>query len=156
MKKILNTIGDTYTDEAKKILSSVGEADYKILTQDELLNIIEDYDVAVIGLGLNFDKLVLDKAKKLKAVATATTGLDHIDTEHAKEKGIEVISLRGQTEFLDTITGTAELAFGIIINLFRRIHPAFDHVKGGGWNREAFIGHNMSKRVLLVRDVLEE
>jgi D-3-phosphoglycerate dehydrogenase / 2-oxoglutarate reductase len=141
--KILNTIGENYTKEAKTTLEALGEVDYKTLTQSELKEIIGEYDFAVIGLGLNFHKEELKKADKLKAIATATTGLDHIDVEYAKEKEIEVLSLRGEDEFLNTITGTAELSAGLMIDLLRMTPHAFNEVKNHKWERENFRGHNL-------------
>ena len=146
--KILNTIGDVYTQGAKEILEEVGDVDYKILTQDNLLESIGEYEIAVIGLGLSFMKDVLEKAEKLKIIATATTGLDHIDVKFAKLKGITVLSLRGENDFLDTITGTAELAWGLLIDVVRLTPWAFDNVKEYKWEREKFRGHNLYGKTL--------
>lgn len=146
--KIVNTIGDIYTTQAKQILESFGEVDYVSWNQDELVENIEAYDIAIIGLGLNFTADVLQKATHLKAIGTATTGLDHIDREVAKEKGIEVLSLRGETEFLETITGTAELGWGILLDLLRGISHGFESVKNYEWDRERFRGTELRGKTL--------
>ncbi len=145
--KILNTITE-YPQEAKKVLATLGSVDYRQLTQEELLGCISDYDIIMVQLGLNLHKDVLDRAKNLKVIATSTTGLDHIDIVYAKEKGIAVISLRGEDAFLRTITGTAELAFGMLIDLARRSPWAFNSVKSSVWDRDLFRGHNMSGMTL--------
>jgi len=146
--KILNTIGETYTEKAKKILSTLGGVTYKTPSQEGLSAIISDYDVVVVGLGLRFHKEILKGAKNLKVIATATTGLDHIDVEYAKERGIEILSLRGEDQFLNTITGTAELAWGLMIDLVRFTPWAFDSVKNYKWEREKFRGHNLYGKTL--------
>lgn len=146
--KILNTIGNVYTDEARGILTKVGVVDDFAGTQKELALRIVSSDIVVCGLGFRFDREVLEHAKNLRAIATATTGLDHIDLEYAKEHGIEVISLKGETAFLDTITGTAELAAGLMIDLMRGISPAFESVKHYEWDRERFRGHVLCGKVL--------
>ncbi len=146
--RILNTIGGVYSGEGRQILDRLGEVDYLSPTQSELQDIIKNYDAAVIGIGLIFDKKILDGGTRLKYIATATTGLDHIDLEYAKKKGIEIISLRGENEFLDTITGTAELAMGLTLALFRRIPHAFDAVKRHEWEREKFRGYNLHGKTL--------
>lgn len=145
---ILNTLGKEYPEEARKILSRMGKVEYRTLGQKAFERMIGDYDIAVTALGLRFDAAVLEKARKLKAIVTATTGLDHIDLEHTKGKGIVVLSLRGETKFLNTITGTAELAAGLMIELLRRMPHAFDDVKNGRWNRGAFRGHNLYGQTL--------
>lgn len=146
--KILNTIGEKFSPQGKEILASLGQTDYLDLDQNGLLNIIEKYDIILVGLGLNIDKEVIDKAKNLKIIVTATTGLDHIDISCAESKSIKILSLRGENEFLDTITGTAELAFGLIIDLLRYTPWAFDDVKNYHWDREKFRGYNLSGKTL--------
>lgn len=145
--KILNTITE-YPNEAKEVIEKIGYVDYKQLSQDELVACIGEYDIIMVQLGLNLHKDVLDQARNLKVIATSTTGLDHIDVAYAKERGIAVISLRGEDAFLRTITGTAELAFGILIDLARRSPWAFDSVKSYAWDRNLFRGHNMSGMTL--------
>ena len=145
--KILNTISE-YPNEAKAILETLGSVDYRKLTQEVFLACVGAYDIIMVQLGLNIHKEVLDRATNLKVIATSTTGLDHIDVVYAKTKGIEVISLRGEDAFLRTITGTAELAFGMLIDLARRSPWAFDSVKSFAWDRDLFRGHNMSGMTL--------
>ncbi|OGZ12584.1 MAG: hypothetical protein A3D67_04220 [Candidatus Lloydbacteria bacterium RIFCSPHIGHO2_02_FULL_51_22] len=146
--RILNTIRKEYPQEAQNILKKLGMVYYREFSQKELARYIGEYDAAVIGLGLTFDKEVLAQAKNLKVIATATTGLDHIDLEEAKKSGIEVLSLSGETAFLNTITGTAELAAGLMIELLRRTPHAFESVKKYEWNRDAFRGHNLYGQTL--------
>ena len=141
--KILNTIGVDFAEKAKAITATLGESNYKSVSQTDLPSEIEKYDIAIVGLANKFDKEVLVRAKNLKVIATPTTGLDHIDHAFAKERGIEILSLRGETEFLNSITGTAELAFGLLIDLLRMTPFSFNDVKEGRWNREQWRGHNL-------------
>src|SRR3989344_7275701 len=147
-RKILNTIGEAFAPEAKTILNKLGSVDYRVPTQTELETVIADYEIAVIGLGLVFNKSVLEQASKLNVIATATSGLDHIDVSRAKELGIKVLSLKGETDFLNSITGTAELGWGLILDLWRRMPWAFDSVKHGEWKREKFAGFNLYEKTL--------
>jgi len=137
--KILNIIKD-FSDEGKDILGTLGDVDYVSLGQKELEEKIADYDVLMVRIGLDINKKVIDNGKKLRVIATATTGLNHIDVEYAKSKGINIVSLRGESEFLDTITGTAELAFGLLIDLMRLTPWAFDSVKNYELKLEKFKG----------------
>lgn len=57
-----------------------------------------------------------------RAIAFPGTGTDHIDLEAAKERGIKVISLRGETKFLKSIPSTAELTMWFMLELLRRPH----------------------------------
>src|SRR3989344_2780366 len=146
--RILNTLGKTYSVEAHTILSRLGKVTYQTQGQKQLEANIEKYDIAIIGLGVFFTAPVFKKGKNLKAIVSATTGLDHIDLREAKRRGVGILSLRGETKFLNTITGTAELAMGLMIDLLRRTPHAFDSVKRYEWNREAFRGHNLYGQTL--------
>lgn len=141
--RILNTIGEAFDPKAKDILNRLGKVDYKTPSQKELLEKIGDYDLVLCGLGLVFSAEVLKKASRLKMLATATTGLDHIDLTAAEERGIKILSLKGEEDFLNTISGTAELALGILLSLARNIPQATAAVLKGEWNREAFKGHSL-------------
>jgi len=146
--RILNTIGPIYTPEAKKILEKIGKVDYlELETQKQLEGKISDYDIAVIGLGLNYDKKIIDAGKKLKIIATASTGTDHIDLKYAKEKGVTVLSLKNERKFLDSITGTAELSLLLMLALARNFLPATKSASDYCWT-EKFRGHNMCEKTL--------
>jgi D-3-phosphoglycerate dehydrogenase len=86
---------------------------------------------------------VLDASSKLAFVVTPTTGLDHIDLEHAKRRGIEVISLRGESAFLEDVHSTAEHAFALLLALARKVPAAHEDVASGRWRREPFIGFEL-------------
>ncbi len=146
--KILNTIGENFANEAKKKLELLGAVTYKIPTQVELEKEIENFDMIVVGLGLLVNKAVIENGKNLKVIATATTGLDHIDVACAEEKGIKVVSLKNDLEFMKKITGTAELAWGLLIALIRKIPSSLESVKKGEWKREDFKGNTLSGKTL--------
>ena len=146
--KILNTLGSHFASRAKDILDTLGDVDYREITHKELLGVADQYDIIVVGLYPMIDKEVIDKAKKLKYIAIPANTLENIDVEHAESKGIKVVSLWGETEFLNTITGTAELAMGLLIDIVRFTPWAFDNVKEYKWEREKFRGHNLYGKML--------
>lgn len=146
--KILNTIGEKFAEKGKKILEGLGIVDYLELSQSQLEEKIADYDILIIGLGLVVDRGVIEKAKNLKIIACPATGLDHIDLVYCGENKIKVLSLKGETEFLNSITGTAELAFGLMISLLRKIPFAFDDVKKNYWRRDDYFGNNLKDKTL--------
>ena len=146
--KILNTLGTHFASRAKEILDTLGDVDYHELSHKELLEIADKYDVIVVGLYPMIDKEVMDKGTKLKCIAIPANTLENIDVEYAKAKGIEVVSLWGELEFLNTITGTAELAMGLLIDVVRFTPWAFDNVKEYKWEREKFRGHNLYGKTL--------
>lgn len=146
--KILNTLGSHFAPAAKVILGTLGNVDYREVTHKELLGIAGQYDIIVTGLFPMIDKEVMDKAETLKYIAIPANTLENIDVKYAQSKGIEVVSLWGETDFLNTITGTAELACGLMIDIVRATPWAFDDVKNYKWEREKFRGRNLYGKTL--------
>jgi D-3-phosphoglycerate dehydrogenase len=94
------------------------------------------------------DAALLDAAPRLRAIATATTGLDHIDLKAARERGVEVLSLRGENEFLRSATATAEHTWALLLTLMRRIPAAAAAARRGEWDRDAFRGRELEGKRL--------
>ncbi len=102
----------------------------------------------VVRLAYKIDKSWMDKMPKLKVIATPTTGLNHVDLEEAKKRGIKVISLKGHTSFLKDIPSTAEETLALMMALVRNIPWSFDDVKKGNWNRDKWRGHQFIHKTL--------
>ncbi len=145
--KILNTIKN-FTPTANDILKDLGSVDYLNLDQQHLLEKISSYNILIIGIGLSIDKEIIDDAENLELIATATTGLDHIDVDYVQKRDIKIISLIDELKFLDSISGTAELAFGLMVCMMRPIIPSFNSIMNYEFNRERFCGHNLSGNTL--------
>lgn len=141
---LLITEPDSFSQEARQILSGFCEIDAQESTYASLSTIIHKYDILFIRLGIKFDRKLLAKASRLSYLVSPTTGLDHIDLEAAQEFGIHVLSLKGETEFLRQVSATAELAWGLILSLLRNLPWAFEDVKKGNWERDRFRGHELS------------
>lgn len=105
-------------------------------------------DILVVGLKYMIDDSWIDEMSNLKVVATATTGLNHIDVNLLDRKGVKLISLRGQKSFLRKIPSTAEEALGLILALARNIPWAFNDVRDGRWNRDKWRGHQLAHKTL--------
>ena len=70
---------------------------------------------------VRIDAAAIDAAKRLKAIATPSTGLDHIDLAAAQRRGIAVLSLKDDMDFLNSLTATAELAWALLLSVVRRL-----------------------------------
>lgn len=101
-------------------------------------------EVLWVRLRHHIDGRVLDAAPGLRAIVSPTTGLNHIAVDEAARRGIEVLSLRGETEFLRDVRATAELTIGLMLALLRRLPAAMSHVQEGGWDRDGFRGNELS------------
>jgi D-3-phosphoglycerate dehydrogenase len=111
---------------------------------DALLREIRNADAYIASLHVHLDAELIAAARKLRVIATPSTGLDHLDLKAADARGITLLSLKYDREFLDTITATAELAWGLTLACLRRIPWAFDATKTGKWSHDKFRGHQLS------------
>jgi phosphoglycerate dehydrogenase-like enzyme len=89
-------ISDGIEDIGKKILLGAGfEVVDKKLTPEELLKEIPSYDAIIVRSATKVTKEVIDTGKNLKVIARGGVGLDNIDVQHAKGKGIKVLNTPG-------------------------------------------------------------
>jgi D-3-phosphoglycerate dehydrogenase len=138
----------SFSQRGIEALGDLGQLDALDLTQSELTNRVGNYDVLVVRLGLRVNAEVLAAGKRLQAVVTPTTGLDHIDSMIARQRGIAVLSLKGERDFLDKVVGTAEHTMALMLSLLRHIPFAFDAVKCNEWRRDLYRGRELCERRL--------
>jgi D-3-phosphoglycerate dehydrogenase / 2-oxoglutarate reductase len=145
---ILNSEPNHYSREALKILETIGDVTEKDCDRNELISQIPNVDILIVRLRNNIDSEVLSKATRLKIIVSATTGLNHIDLNAAQKNGVKVLSLQGESEFLASITATSELAWALLLSLYRRIPFAAKHVENGGWSRDKYKGKQLKDKTL--------
>ncbi len=120
----------------------------RLNTPDEdTLELLSSVDGIIAPLKFLYDKEKIDSFSKLKIIGTACTGAPHVDVEYANSKGIKVMYLRHEKEFLKTITPTAEMSFALLFAVSRRIPWAFKAVCGGTWNRNDWPSQRMLSRM---------
>tara|TARA_R110000851_G_scaffold167487_2_gene313157 strand:- start:745 stop:1665 length:921 start_codon:yes stop_codon:yes gene_type:complete len=133
-------------------LNSFGRVDY---LPDSPTNIIRDmvstlnYDV--IFCNPNKQNYMLDEyiLKHFNGtILTASTGLNHIDTNYCKQRGIKVLSHKNDIRFLNDLPSTAELAFGLMSSILRNIPSSFDDVKKGNWDYDSHMGHQLKDKTI--------
>lgn len=89
---IIDSVHETIAQELGKFM----QVDHKMLpTQAELAEIIPEYDVLIMRVDPAINKEILDAAKNLKVIGVCSVGLNHIDMETAKAKGIQVFNAPG-------------------------------------------------------------
>jgi len=109
---------------------------------------IEAYDACLANADLQFDASVIRRAKRLRVLATPSTGTDHIDKNALAKRGIELLSLTREYRLLDSFTATAEHAWGLLLACLRRIPAGLEAVRRGEWARERFTGRQLSGKTL--------
>jgi D-3-phosphoglycerate dehydrogenase len=101
----------------------------KPLTEEELIPLLEDCDGYIAGLDFVTAKVV-ESCKKLKVISRYGAGIDRVDIDAASGRGIAVCNTPGVNA-----EAVADLAFGLILSVARRI-PSLDRLtKEGKWTR---------------------
>jgi D-3-phosphoglycerate dehydrogenase len=137
-----------FSKDATALLRRVGRVLLNDVDRTELLHAVAPVDVLWVRLRHHIDEELMERAPRLKVIVTPTTGLNHIDMEEAARRGIRVLSLRGETEFLKNVHATAEHTVGLILSLLRHIPEARAHVVGGGWSRDGFRGSELAGKTV--------
>lgn len=145
MLKVL--ISDPIDEEGVKILSDAGFIvdNQPGLDKSKLASIINQYDVLIVRGRTKVDSSIL-RDSTLKIVGRAGVGLDNIDLQAAKEKGVIVLNTpRAPT------TSVAELTVGLMLCLLRKIPFADRSMKEGLWIKNQLMGEELqSKKIGII------
>ena len=148
---VLITEPGVYTAEVLNALPEEWECHFADITDSkELLRIASHnrFEIIFAKLGLDFNDDFFKAAKGLKILATPTTGLNHIDLQSARETGVEVVSLKGEVEFLGSITSTAEHAWTLLLCCARNITESRERCMRKSWSRQNLQIHQLSGKTL--------
>lgn len=137
-----------FSPVAEARLRALGEVEKRSVDRDGLRAAFADYDVVWFRLAHRVDGDVLGPKPRCKVLATPVTGLDHIDVAACEARGVRVVSLRGETAFLERVRATAELTIGLMLALLRHIPAAADDVKAGKWRRDLFRGGELFEKTV--------
>ncbi len=110
------------------------------LSEEELLKYVGDINGVICGDD-RFSARVMDAAPKLRVISKWGTGIDSIDREAAKARGIAVKNTPGA--FTRPVTDTA-MAF--ILSFARQIPWMDKEMKGGKWQKS--LARSLSESVL--------
>ena len=149
--RILHTEPDAYSSESKKIIERVGSIDYcQCNSQVEFDKLITNagYSVIFMKLGIYLGGKTLEKCSTLKYVVTPTTGHNHIDENEILKRGIKIISLRGEADFLRNVYATAEHTWGLLLSVIRFIPQSHNDVITGNWRRSVWKGNELSGQTI--------
>ena len=113
------------------------------LSEQELVEIIGDYDALVVRSGTQVTAPVLAAGTRLKVVGRAGVGTDNVDVDEATRRGIIVMN----TPDANT-TATAEHTFALLMAAARNIVPAHNSMAAGSWERAQFTGTELKGKVL--------
>jgi D-3-phosphoglycerate dehydrogenase / 2-oxoglutarate reductase len=127
-------ISDGIEDIGKTILTGAGfNVVDKKLSPEELLKEIPNYEAIIVRSATKVTKEVIDAGSKLKVIARGGVGLDNIDIQHAKSKGITVLNTPGASSI-----SVAELAIAHMFALSRFLHLSNTEMREGKWPKKEY------------------
>ncbi len=144
MFKIL--IADKLAQEGIDLINSIDDFEAVVrtgLSEDELVEIIGDYDGLIIRSATTVTPKILANSGKLKGIARAGVGVDNIDIPAATQKGILVMNTPGGNTL-----SAAEHTMALMLSLSRNVVPACTSLKEGAWDRKKYTGNQLNGKVL--------
>ena len=138
---------DSVETRMRELFDAELSADDVQLSSEALIQLMQQADVLVPTVTDKIDAEMLEQAgPQLKLIASFGTGVDHIDLDAAKAKGITVTNTPGVlTE------DTADVAMALILAVPRRIAEGDRRARAAswtGWSPTGMLGHRINGKRL--------
>jgi len=113
------------------------------ITIDELSQVIGQYDAIVVRSRTKVRAPMLENTGQLKAIIRGGVGLDNIDVDIARAKGIKVLNTPRSSS-----KAVAELVLALMFALARPIAYADASMKAGKWEKKKLKGTELEGKTL--------
>jgi len=113
------------------------------ISGQELLGIVPNYDALVVRSRTKVTRDVIQSAQRLKAIVRAGVGLDNVDVESAKQRGIQVLTTPAAST-----SSVAELTVTLMLNALRQVSLADRSMKEGKWIKSKLIGQELKGKTV--------
>ncbi|MCB2199188.1 D-2-hydroxyacid dehydrogenase [bacterium] len=142
MAKIL--VNDGMEASGAQMLRDAGhELEMTKVPQENLVAELGNYDAIFVRSATQVRQEHIDAAPNLKLIGRGGVGLDNIDVDYAKSKGIEVVNTPAASS--DSV---AELAIAHMFALARNVAAANVTMRKGEWNKKAYKGFELAGKTL--------
>ncbi len=109
----------------------------------EIEDQLAQYEGIVLRARFPIDASFLAKAIKLKFIARVGAGVENIDQEAAKERGIELFSAP-----MGNANAVGEHAMGMLLGLMNKLYLAHHSIRKGEWQRETHRGEELEGKTV--------
>jgi phosphoglycerate dehydrogenase-like enzyme len=101
-----------------------------VRSEEELLRVVGDAEILVTRAYNQVTGRVIEAAPSLALIAQGTSGIDNIDSDAARERGVSIVHLPGANA-----NAVAELVIGYLLSMTRTIPFYTRQVVAGVWER---------------------
>ncbi|MCS7120641.1 MAG: hydroxyacid dehydrogenase [Nitrososphaerota archaeon] len=145
MEKVKILICDPIDEDGIGIMVREGfHVDFRpSITKEDLSKIIGEYHAVIVRGRTKITRDLINLGGRLRVIGRAGVGLDNIDVEAARERGITVLNTPEATS--DSV---AELTVGLILAVSRKIALADRLMKEGKWVKSQFEGIQLRGKTL--------
>lgn len=111
--------------------------------EERLLELVKDVDAIIVRSKPKVTRKVIENGPKLKVIGRAGVGLDNIDVEAAKERGIEVVNSPAASS-----RSVAELTWALILAVARKVAFSDRKIRGGEWVKKQAMGIELEGKTI--------
>jgi D-3-phosphoglycerate dehydrogenase len=133
----LDEVGVSILEKEAEVVKRSG------ISAEDLKMELKDYDAVIIRSRTKMARNLIECGSRLKVIGRAGVGVDNIDLDAAKDKGIVVVNAPSATT-----ESVAELTLGLIFALAREIPRADATMKRGEWAKKEFMGTELYGKTL--------
>lgn len=113
------------------------------ITPEELMQVLPAYDGMIVRSRTKVRKPLIDACPNLKVIVRGGAGLDTIDYEYARSRGIVVMNTPSANS-----ASVAELAIGYMFMLARSLYKSTSTLKNESWEKKSFVGTELGGKTL--------
>ncbi|WP_164108951.1 MULTISPECIES: NAD(P)-dependent oxidoreductase [Sphingobacterium] len=113
------------------------------ITREDAEQLIPEYEALIIRSKFQVDEKFIDLAPRLRLIGRAGAGMDNIDEEYAKTKGITLISANEGNR-----DAVGEHMIGMLLSLMNNLNRGDSEIRQGEWRREENRGYELMGRTV--------